>query len=295
MRRFILCVLGALSVIDIHGVLAQDAPACVPACLNQLRGEFAKFACTSADDAACLCANSDFFFGVRDCAPSCATDVQVHDFLAGSFCQGKSLPFTPTETLPAATQTTLAATTEPPITTSSPPTSAPIESSTSLPTTTEASSEPGLSTTAPPTTSETASPTTSASSSTTLDSTVSTTPPSTASVTPATATSGSETSETSAVSPSPANSGLSQAAVIGIGVGIGAAVIAIAFVAIFLVLRNRKRAPRQSIDISKSFPGSGRTHPNPDQGPFEKYASDIEMVSNRYEDMVPRAQPRTLV
>lgn len=84
---------------------------------------------------------------------------------------------------------------------------------------------------------------------------------------------------------------------IGIGVGIGVAVIGIAGIGIGLLLRNRRRKPRQSMEISKPLPGSGRMYPprDRDHSSFEKYGNDIEMTSNRYEDMVPRTQPRTMV
>lgn len=81
----------------------------------------------------------------------------------------------------------------------------------------------------------------------------------------------------------------------GIGVGVGAAVIALAGIVICLLLRSRKRKPRQSMDISKPLPGSGRTYAGHDPHLFEKYGNDIEMTTQRYEDMVPQQQSRTLV
>lgn len=91
---------------------------------------------------------------------------------------------------------------------------------------------------------------------------------------------------------------MSYASTVGIGVGVAAAVVAAGIVG-FILLKNRKRkpAPRQSMDISKPLPGSGRTYPERERvrDSFEKYAADIEMTSNRYEDMVPRTQPRTMV
>ncbi|GFP53612.1 hypothetical protein TASIC1_0002079700 [Trichoderma asperellum] len=85
MRSLFPVVLGALGLIFVDGVVAQDTPACVPACANQVRDQFTQYSCTSAEDAACLCANANFGFGVRDCAKNrCgATDVQVQAFLAG--------------------------------------------------------------------------------------------------------------------------------------------------------------------------------------------------------------------
>lgn len=83
---------------------------------------------------------------------------------------------------------------------------------------------------------------------------------------------------------------------VGIGVGVGAAVIALAGIVICILLRSRKRTPpRQSMEISKPLPGSGRAYAGRDHNSFEKYGNDIEMTTNRYEDMVPRQQPRTMV
>ncbi len=54
------------------------------------------------------------------------------------------------------------------------------------------------------------------------------------------------------------------------------------------------------MDISKPLPGSGRTYParddrGRDSDSYDKYGNDIEMTSNRYEDMIPSQQPRTMV
>ncbi|KAJ4155741.1 hypothetical protein LMH87_000972 [Akanthomyces muscarius] len=64
--------------------------------------------------------------------------------------------------------------------------------------------------------------------------------------------------------------------------------------------RKKQAAPRHSMDISKPLPGSGRTYParddrGRDSDSYDKYGNDIEMTSNRYEDMIPSQQPRTMV
>lgn len=110
-----------------------------------------------------------------------------------------------------------------------------------------------------------------------------------------------ESSPTS--SPVPA-SGISSGASAGIGIGVAVVVVAAAIIA-FCMLKKRKNkaAPRQSMDISKPLPGSGRTYPTRDQQHHDhgrdsyehKYDNDIEMTSNRYEDMVESQQPRTMV
>lgn len=103
------------------------------------------------------------------------------------------------------------------------------------------------------------------------------------------------------------SAGLSQAAIVGIGVGVGAAVIAVAGIVICLLLRNRRRnRDAGHMEISKPLPGSGRynnssrhaTHSDNysrRDNSIEKFGADIEMTSQRYEDMVPRTQPRTMV
>ncbi|XWW95975.1 hypothetical protein V2A60_003945 [Cordyceps javanica] len=105
---------------------------------------------------------------------------------------------------------------------------------------------------------------------------------------------------TPASSPAPA-SGISSGAAAGIGIGVAIVVVAVGIIA-FCLLRNKKKqtGPRHSMDISKPLPGSGRTYPVRDEGErkhdsYGKYGNDIEMTSNRYEDMVPSQQPRTMV
>ncbi|KAL6854683.1 hypothetical protein J3F83DRAFT_764369 [Trichoderma novae-zelandiae] len=307
MRYLLPAVLGALSLIYVDGVAAQDAPACVPECANQVRGQFTQFGCVNADDAACLCGNANFGFGVRDCGQTgCgATDVQVQAFLAGSFCQGKSgsihtdgaSPPAASTTAPAAAETTAPAgettpvpTTPPASTTSIPETAAQTttvsqatteEGATTAPATTPAQTSAPSTTTAPP------SGTTSAVSSETSAPPTSTSAVSSTSV--ASTTSSPTASETSEAAPAAGGSGLSQGAAIGIGLGVAVGVVGIALAAAFWFLKNRSRA-HDSFDISQPPPSSGHG-----QGAFEKYSNDIEMVSNRYEDMVPRQQPRAMV
>ncbi|PTB64524.1 hypothetical protein BBK36DRAFT_1123219 [Trichoderma citrinoviride] len=306
MRYLLPAVLGALSLIYVDGVAAQDTPACVPTCANQVRGQFAQYGCVNADDAACLCSNANFGFGVRDCGQTgCgATDVQIQAYLAGSFCQGQQLAFTPTgapaaSTAPAAAETSAPAgettpvPTEPPASTTSvpetavqtsPPTTAP-PSTTEQVTTTAPATAPAQ-TSAPSTTTASPSGTTSAVSSETSPPATTTSADSSTSVVSTTSTP--TASETSEAAPA-AGGGLSQGAAIGIGLGVAVAVVGIGLAAAFWFLKNRSRT-HDSFDISQPPPSSGHG-----QGAFEKYSNDIEMVSNRYEDMVPRQQPRAMV
>ncbi|KAL7932608.1 hypothetical protein V8C35DRAFT_306193 [Trichoderma chlorosporum] len=301
MRYLLPAVLGALSLIYVDGVAAQDVPSCVPACANTVRGQFSQYGCVSADDAACLCAKPDFAFGIRDCGQSgCgSTDAQIQSFLAAGFCQGQQLAFTPTGALPSSTP--------PPSTTTGPPETSSLPGTSSAPTSPPSSTAPNSETapqsssspsTAPPTTA-TPTPTGPASvpSQTSVSSTATpphsnstipvSTPTSPPSITTSVATSTSATASSTSVA-APAG-GLSQGAAIGIGVGVAGGVVAIAFAGVFFFLKNRSRT-HDSFDISQPPPSSGRG-----QGAFEKYSNDLELVSNRYEDMVPRQQPRAMV
>ncbi|PNY29569.1 Uncharacterized protein TCAP_00514 [Tolypocladium capitatum] len=284
MGRFVPLVFGALSALHVLGAIAQNTANCLPQCTNQLRGQFAKFSCGSAADIPCLCAKPDFANGIRDCGAPCgATDSIVHDFLATNLCAGlMSTAATSATTSAATTSSTVKATTS-----SSRPAEAAIATS----------STSSSTSVAPTTTQNTSSTTPRASSSTTTGSTstsCTSATPSTTSGIPASATS--SQAAVAAAAGGASGNGLSQAAVIGIGVGIGVAVIAITGIVIGLLLRNRSRTPpRQSMEISKPLPGSGRGYLPRDHGSFEKYGDDIEMTSNRYEDMVPRTLPRTML
>lgn len=92
--------------------------------------------------------------------------------------------------------------------------------------------------------------------------------------------------------------GLSKAAIIGIGVGAGAAALGLAGLLIFLCCR-RKRAKkdiRPFIEISKPMPADGAGSYTGRRDPFAEKRGDVmEMQSNRYEDMLPRTEPRTVV
>jgi len=86
-----------------------------------------------------------------------------------------------------------------------------------------------------------------------------------------------------------------------IGVGIGAAaggIALIALVACILITRRHKNKsdPNGGFQISEPLPGSGRSYAN-DHHHKQYRASKTELESNarRYEDMVPRQKPRTMV
>ncbi|PHH71725.1 hypothetical protein CDD82_6352 [Ophiocordyceps australis] len=252
-----------LGVLSAWQIAAQDTPipSCIPGCVNQVRTQFAEYGCTNANDAGCLCWKPNFSYGIRDCGVSCgANDSNVRQQLVQAFCAVQH----------AANDSVIH----------------------HLNATDDAFDS-------------------------CLDNrcelvfccggkdfvvcaifvsifvdNVNTHDPSMAAST--TFDAAPETSSATAMnSPS---TGLSGAAAAGVGVGVGAALIALAGVGVCLFMRNRKREPRESGDISKPLPGSGRTYPpSREPGSIEKYGNDIEMTSNRYEDMVPRQQPRTMV
>ncbi|KAF4595287.1 Extracellular membrane protein, CFEM domain protein [Ophiocordyceps camponoti-floridani] len=260
-----LAPLVVVAALTISNAAAQNpgTPPCIPECANRVRADFAKFTCQNANDAACLCTKDNFSFGVRDCGAHCgANDDNVRQFLLGSFCAGGVFPQS-ASTQAQATPTSPLASTQP------------------------------LSTSAiPSTTQQTTSSFTNASSSIVTTSSSATSASETSSDVEAAPPS--STSTEAEVSTAPAGSS-SQGTVIGIGIGVGAAVIALAGVVICFLLRGRKQKPRHSIEISKPLPGSGRAYAGRERNSFEKQGNDIEMTSHRYEDMVPRQQPRTMV
>jgi len=86
----------------------------------------------------------------------------------------------------------------------------------------------------------------------------------------------------------------------GIGVGAAAGGIAIILIAGGLFIRHRRQQQRDKVFQNKrlqisdpiSIPGRG---PSLDAYSGHRTSNDLEMRSRRYEDMVPRVQPRTLV
>ena len=87
-----------------------------------------------------------------------------------------------------------------------------------------------------------------------------------------------------------------------IGVGIGAAaggIALIAIVAFILITRRHKNKAEQTgrFQISEPLPGSGRSYANDHHHKQYQSASKSELESNarRYEDMIPRQKPRTMV
>ncbi|OAQ65810.1 extracellular membrane protein, CFEM domain-containing protein [Pochonia chlamydosporia 170] len=287
MGRLLPLFLGVLSTLHVLGVSAQAPPACVETCTNNVRNKPSDLKCPDANAAPCFCANPTFSAAILECSKSqCGgTPDNVYTYLSTNFCVGQPLAKPDGTAAPStgASQT-------------SSPTAQATTSSTSAAATTPATSSP--STTGTETTTTSASTQSTAAAETTGSSTTSSSPSST------TDSAANATSSGDAAGGS-TSTGLSQAAIAGIGVGIGAAVIAVAGIVICMLLKGRKRKPNQTgdnMDISRPLPGSGRMYPERSRAyrherdhSLEKFGNDLEITSHRYEDMVPRTQPRTLV
>ncbi|EFY96335.1 CFEM domain protein [Metarhizium robertsii] len=290
MGRLLPLFLGVLSTLHILGVSAQTAPACVETCTNEVRNKFADLKCSDANAAPCFCTNPTFSAAILECSkPQCqATADNVFTYLTSHFCVGQPLP-KPDNTAAPSSEASQTPTPSAHATTSTSAVPEPSSSAISSSTTATPAATTSMSTESTPTSATvetTGTPTKSSSPSSTSDSAPSAT-------------------SSSAATEGSSSKGLSQAAIAGIGVGIGAAVIAIAGIVICMLLKARRRKPGRNghnRDISKPLPGPDRMYAhrntsfrrNRDHS-MEKFGNDLEMTSHRYEDMVPRTQPRTLV
>ncbi|KAG5917280.1 hypothetical protein E4U61_002870 [Claviceps capensis] len=295
MGRFLPLFLSLIGTLHVVGVFGDSPAECIGRCAGQVRGKFKDLQCADANAAPCLCANPTFPRAILECSQSCGATVDlVANYLSSDFCKAQPLakPSASAAASPPASSTpsptTAPATSAAPAASSTSPTSTPTPTPTSTPSST--SSQVESTTSIPPEASSSVSVVTTASQSSAPSSTTEAVPAATSSAAAA------------AASPS---TGLSHAAVAGIGVGIGAAVLGLAGVVICALMKGRNKKPGRNADrvaISKPMPAAGRSYPNREDqyrggrdGSFEKYGPDIEMTANRYEDMVPRTQPRTMV
>ncbi|KAG5920235.1 hypothetical protein E4U42_006266 [Claviceps africana] len=295
MGRFVPLLLSVIGTLHVIGVSGQSPYECIGRCTNDIRNKFSTLQCPDANAAPCFCKNPVFSRAILECSQSCgATMDMISGYLTSDFCKGQDVA-KPGPAEAAGPSASPKPSSMAPA--SSTPPAAPVVSSSSA-----AEHTPSASSTPSPTSSQ-------------VDS-ASQTPSGTASSAPAEKTShlsASTTSEKAASATSPAASaagppstGLSQAAIAGIGIGVGAAALAIAAFIVCALMKGRKGNTghdADKIDISKPMPGSGRTYTTREDQyragrdtSLEKYGrGDIEMTANRYEDMVPRTQPRTLV
>ncbi|KAI7778707.1 hypothetical protein LA080_001854 [Diaporthe eres] len=285
---------------------AQDFGAlssCAQNCVNNMR---TSVGCVPVTDQ-CLCGNSAFENGIRDCAnQACsAEDATAAVDYAGGFC----LKATGATTTAAATTPETTNTPPPPTTTAEPettttPTTASEPTSVSAETVTS-ETETSAASAATTETSSTAS-TTASESTETSSSSASKTTSETTSGTKASA-SESASSTTDAAAASPPDSGLSVGAKAGIAVGAGAAVVALVALAIAFcrTKRARRPPPRGTMQISEPLPGSGRldyesgtqftTRPPKSAGSKFSQVTELDQNARRYEDMLPRVSPRRMV
>ncbi|KZZ94341.1 hypothetical protein AAL_05308 [Moelleriella libera RCEF 2490] len=322
MGKFLLIVVSLVAALHTVAVYGQEsAPAAIRhlraidylansskkgRCTNEIRNKFSTLGCPDASAAPCFCKNPTFSSAILECSVGRgATADQIADSLRSGFCLNQELAKAGNSAAPS---TPAAASSTSPTSTSAAAATSPASSSTAqTPSSTSIASQTVLTTSSTslrPTTSSSAitSPSTASSSSAAPTSTSAS---STTSSGPTTTSNVAASATTSSAAGATKPNGLSQAAVAGIGIGIGAAVIAVAGIVICMLLRgrrnNRHRNPDQ-MEISKPLPGSGRMYATREDqyrggrdASMEKYGHEIEMTSHRYEDMIPRTQPRTMV
>ncbi|KLU83725.1 hypothetical protein MAPG_02776 [Magnaporthiopsis poae ATCC 64411] len=289
-------------------VAAQDfgtVAACGQTCFTNMKG---KIGGCAADNQKCHCDVPDYRNGLRDCvAQSCpAADIPLVQNSLAAYVNGvcNAAAAAPpaagapsTSAAPAsATATSSPAPPPPPATPSAPSTSTPAPA----PTTSAQTSTPSAPAPAP-TTSETRTSSVAASATSTSSS-----HSSTGSASSSASSSSASSSATSAAAAGGASDSkhdsLSGATVAGIAIGssaIGIALIGV-LVCVFLHKRNKRRPAADGNDyglnISQPMPGSGRSYAGDHHNEkYEMSSSLDDFKSRRYEDMLPRQTPRTMV
>ncbi|RGP78761.1 hypothetical protein FLONG3_3125 [Fusarium longipes] len=303
--RFSLSTFLALGAFHTFGVYAQD---CINTCVENVKPNVG---CADPADASCVCVSSDFVKGVAECArgPECAAaDDAITNSISNGFCVGQQVPALPdaaatTPTEGAATSEPAAVTSETPVaseTTGAETSPAALPESSEAPVTSEAAatSEAPEATptnaTDPAESSASAEASTEASaSSTAADNSSATSEAGGAATTSDSA--GNEDKEEES-----AGGGMSGGAKAGVGIGVTIAILALLGVAGFFFWRKRQNQhnlPRGNMDdISPPMAARDRSYPAPDQGSIgEKNGYDLELMSHRYEDMLPREEPRHMV
>ncbi|KAK4098384.1 hypothetical protein N658DRAFT_568756 [Parathielavia hyrcaniae] len=250
---------------------------CGKTCYNNVVNMAGSFSC-AAMDFNCLCRVDSFTSGIHDCAlEACGAD------------------YMPTVTNAVNAQCATAAPGWVPPTPSTSSAPAPAPTTTEAPTPTSSSSSEVTSTST--TTSTLLS--SSSSSSTATSSATSTAAPTRAVASSTSATSTTAAATSSAAAASEPSGGLSEAAKIGVGVGVGAAVIAILALVACVFLRKRRArqlGPRTDrFKISHPAPSDAASYTRDNNSDHDDGSGALEMKSRRYEDMLPRQQPRQMV
>ncbi|KAF5674334.1 hypothetical protein FHETE_2969 [Fusarium heterosporum] len=304
--RFSLSTVVALGALQTFGVYAQD---CVNACIESVKPTVG---CADATQAGCICVSTDFVKGVAECAraPSCnAADADITSLLSSGFCTGQAVPAlpeaaaTPTSNV-AATSEAAAVTSETPIaavTTDAPETTG-VAATTDAAETTVAVSTPAVlpeTSEAPEATAtdsaETAEPTASEASASATDADASS---ATSEAAGAAATSDSSKEETDKDEDTHGG-GMSGSAKAGVGIGVTIGILALGVAGFFFWKRHQNQGNSHRNMGGMSPPpmaSRDRSYPSPDQGSIgEKHGYDLELMSHRYEDMLPREEPRHMV
>ncbi|CAG7556153.1 unnamed protein product [Fusarium equiseti] len=303
--RFSLSTVVALGALQTFGVYAQD---CINACVESVKPTVG---CADPADASCVCVSVDFVKGVAECAraPACAAaDDAITNGVSNGFCVGQQVPAFPaaaeTPTEGAATSDTAAATSESaaaPEPTNAETTPAALPESSAAPAT-EAPEVPEATPTAASDAVEpsqaTAEPSEEASAEASASATDADNSSATSEAAGAAATSdsvdGEDKKEESAAG------GMSGGAKAGVGIGVTIGVLALLGTAGFFFWKkrqNQQNLPRGHMDdMSPPMAVRDRSYPAPDQGSIgEKHGYDLELMSHRYEDMLPREEPRHMV
>lgn len=258
----------------------EGVDACGQQCYTDALNKAGQYAC-AAMDFNCLCGVPDWFFSMRDCTKgNCPPEYDVVVTNAASaMCATATLP-------PGAPAPTSETTTEAPApSTTEAPTEAPAESTTANPETSTTSDASESSTTSP-------------AESTDSTSSTNATPVPSKAVTSSASTSAAGAAATSNSSEEAGPAGITEAAKIGIGIGVTAAVLALLAVAacIFLRKRRARQAPTQMdrFKISQPMPSDEHAYTHNNNSDYD-IGGDLEMKSRRYEDMLPREEPRQMV
>jgi LPXTG-motif cell wall-anchored protein len=94
---------------------------------------------------------------------------------------------------------------------------------------------------------------------------------------------------------------MSGSAKAGVGIGVTIGILALLGVVGFFFWKKRQNqgnSPRGNMGGMPPPPMAtrDRSYPSPDQGSIgEKHGYDLELMSHRYEDMLPREEPRHMV
>ncbi|EWZ89554.1 hypothetical protein FOWG_07553 [Fusarium oxysporum f. sp. lycopersici MN25] len=269
--------------------------------------------CADVTQAGCICVSPSFIKGVAECAraPSCnAADADITSFLSNGFCVGQQLPALPEA---AATSASGAATTS----AAAVATSSEVAAATSETPAAADTSDAASSSAAPPVTSEAPEVTSTdvVDASSTAETAGAAEPTATGSEASASSTDADSSSTASEAAGAAAtsdssdddsdkkeesSSGMSGAAKAGVGIGVTIGILALLGIAGFFFWKKRQNQhdlPRGNMaSMSPPMATRDRSYPLPDQGSIgEKNGYDLELMSHRYEDMLPREEPRHMV